>query len=398
MSLTLVHAGKVRELYDAGDDRLVMVATDRISAFDVILEEPIPDKGRVLTAMTVHWLDLLADLVPSHLVSADPADLPPDAALIGGDAGLAAMTELIPSTASPVHFLVPLPGGISPSALDLFGFWTYELRCGHLQWSTAQGRFGRPLRVAGVQHPCPPLTVNVERVTALPTTGGAAQPCISATADLAQTVLDDVSLTLPAAPQTQIWFLLYAQLLRADGEVWRNLLLAKLAGVQPEVNQTFIAPPSQQQSIPVTAAFAQSAIDDILFTLRLPANTPLSVLAVELFNKESLVIQDNYYYPEISALPAGLSASVLKAGGVVGGSPSGALAAPAGSPPTLAQAFDNVGITTAAGNPHRDLLSPATRGAHAFGPPCRRCTRPSLSPEAAGIDAPGTSRGERPSR
>jgi hypothetical protein len=243
------------------------------------------------------------------------------------DAGLAAMTELIPSTASPVHFLVPLPGGISPSALDLFGFWTYELRCGHLQWSTAQGRFGRPLRVAGVQHPCPPLTVNVERVTALPTTGGAAQPCISATADLAQTVLDDVSLTLPAAPQTQIWFLLYAQLLRADGEVWRNLLLAKLAGVQPEVNQTFIAPPSQQQSIPVTAAFAQSAIDDILFTLRLPANTPLSVLAVELFNKESLVIQDNYYYPEISALPAGLSASVLKAGGVVGGSPSGALAA-----------------------------------------------------------------------
>jgi phosphoribosylaminoimidazole-succinocarboxamide synthase len=91
VSLTLVHAGKVRELYDAGDDRLVMVASDRISAFDVILEEPIPDKGRVLTAMTVHWLDLLADLVPSHLVSADPADLPPDAALIGGDAGLAAI-------------------------------------------------------------------------------------------------------------------------------------------------------------------------------------------------------------------------------------------------------------------------------------------------------------------
>jgi phosphoribosylaminoimidazole-succinocarboxamide synthase len=91
VSLTLVHAGKVRELYDAGDDRLVMVATDRISAFDVILEEPIPDKGRVLTAMTVHWLDLLADLAPSHLVSADPADLPPDAALIGGEAGLDAI-------------------------------------------------------------------------------------------------------------------------------------------------------------------------------------------------------------------------------------------------------------------------------------------------------------------
>ena len=57
--LTLVQSGKVRELYDAGDDRLLMVASDRISAFDVIMAEPIPDKGRVLTAMTVSWLDEL---------------------------------------------------------------------------------------------------------------------------------------------------------------------------------------------------------------------------------------------------------------------------------------------------------------------------------------------------
>jgi phosphoribosylaminoimidazole-succinocarboxamide synthase len=87
--MELVHAGKVRELYDAGDDRLVMVASDRISAFDVILAEPIPDKGRVLTAMTVHWLTLLADVAPSHMISVDPADFPPEAARIGGDAGLA---------------------------------------------------------------------------------------------------------------------------------------------------------------------------------------------------------------------------------------------------------------------------------------------------------------------
>ena len=55
---------------------------------------------------------------------------------------------------SPVHFLVPLPDGISPAALDLFGFWSYELRVGHLLWSTAQGRFGRPFSVRGVQRPC----------------------------------------------------------------------------------------------------------------------------------------------------------------------------------------------------------------------------------------------------
>jgi phosphoribosylaminoimidazole-succinocarboxamide synthase len=89
MIMKLVHAGKVRELYDAGGDLLLMVASDRISAFDVVLAEPIPDKGRVLSAMTVYWLDELADLAPSHLVSADPAALPPEAADLGGDAGLA---------------------------------------------------------------------------------------------------------------------------------------------------------------------------------------------------------------------------------------------------------------------------------------------------------------------
>lgn len=91
MSLELVHAGKVRELYDAGDEMFLMVASDRISAFDVILAEPIPDKGRVLTAMTIHWLDLLADVAPSHLVSADPADLPAGAGALAGDGGLDAL-------------------------------------------------------------------------------------------------------------------------------------------------------------------------------------------------------------------------------------------------------------------------------------------------------------------
>jgi phosphoribosylaminoimidazole-succinocarboxamide synthase len=91
MTLQLVHSGKVRELYDAGEGRLLMVASDRISAFDVVLAEPIPDKGRVLTAMTVHWLAGLADLAPSHLISADPADFPAGAAEVGGESGLAGL-------------------------------------------------------------------------------------------------------------------------------------------------------------------------------------------------------------------------------------------------------------------------------------------------------------------
>jgi phosphoribosylaminoimidazole-succinocarboxamide synthase len=74
--LPLVHRGKVRDIYDAGDDRLLMVTSDRISAFDVVMVEPIPDKGRVLTAMTAYWLDQVGDVVPNHLVSTDVADLP----------------------------------------------------------------------------------------------------------------------------------------------------------------------------------------------------------------------------------------------------------------------------------------------------------------------------------
>jgi phosphoribosylaminoimidazole-succinocarboxamide synthase len=89
MSMALLHSGKVRDLYDAGDDLVLMVASDRMSAFDVVMAEPIPDKGRVLTAMTVHWLGELADLAPSHLVSADPADFPPSASALGGEAGIA---------------------------------------------------------------------------------------------------------------------------------------------------------------------------------------------------------------------------------------------------------------------------------------------------------------------
>jgi phosphoribosylaminoimidazole-succinocarboxamide synthase len=72
-----LHAqGKVRDVYDVGEDRLLLVATDRISAFDVVLPDPIPDKGRVLTGMTLYWLDRVRDLVPNHLVSADRRDFP----------------------------------------------------------------------------------------------------------------------------------------------------------------------------------------------------------------------------------------------------------------------------------------------------------------------------------
>jgi phosphoribosylaminoimidazole-succinocarboxamide synthase len=75
--LTHVHSGKVRDLYRTEDGRLVMVASDRISAFDFVLDSTIPDKGRILTAMTAWWFDQLAGIVPNHLLSLDD-DLVPD--------------------------------------------------------------------------------------------------------------------------------------------------------------------------------------------------------------------------------------------------------------------------------------------------------------------------------
>ena len=74
-NLKLVHRGKVRDLYEV-EDKLLMVATDRISAYDVVMNEPIPDKGRVLTRLSLFWFDFLKDIVPNHLITADVDEYP----------------------------------------------------------------------------------------------------------------------------------------------------------------------------------------------------------------------------------------------------------------------------------------------------------------------------------
>jgi phosphoribosylaminoimidazole-succinocarboxamide synthase len=69
--LPLVHSGKVRDVYAVGTDQLLLVASDRLSAYDVILPTAIPDKGAVLTGLSLWWFEQLADVVPNHVVSAD---------------------------------------------------------------------------------------------------------------------------------------------------------------------------------------------------------------------------------------------------------------------------------------------------------------------------------------
>ncbi|MGH9216638.1 MAG: phosphoribosylaminoimidazolesuccinocarboxamide synthase [Acidimicrobiales bacterium] len=94
LGLPHVHSGKVRDIYAVGDDHLLMVTSDRISAFDVVMAEPIPHKGRVLTAMSAFWFAELSDVVPGHLVSTEIADLPPSVQAEAAEADLAGRVML----------------------------------------------------------------------------------------------------------------------------------------------------------------------------------------------------------------------------------------------------------------------------------------------------------------
>ncbi|MGI8308938.1 phosphoribosylaminoimidazolesuccinocarboxamide synthase [Saccharopolyspora hattusasensis] len=88
-----IAAGKVRQLHAVDDEHLLLVASDRISAYDHVLDTPIPDKGRVLTAMSVFWFELLADVTPNHLVAADDPRIPAE---VRGRALLVKRLEMLP--------------------------------------------------------------------------------------------------------------------------------------------------------------------------------------------------------------------------------------------------------------------------------------------------------------
>ena len=100
LPLRLVARGKVRELYEVDADHLLLVASDRLSAYDVVLPTPVPDKGAVLTGLSVWWFGQLADLVPTHLVTARtgayPDVLQPHAAALQGRSMLCRRLSMVP--------------------------------------------------------------------------------------------------------------------------------------------------------------------------------------------------------------------------------------------------------------------------------------------------------------
>jgi hypothetical protein len=306
------------------------------------LTEPVDNsEGDALFARVLaHGADpLLYNATPQTPADSNPP-LPLDPelvrAIIPDDtddrAGLTAMTRLEPSADSPVHFLLPLPPGLDPDDPELFGFWTYELRIGHAGapgdlrwWSTANARFGSPLRVVGVQHPPPGLTCNAGRINIPPASAAAvltaftAPACpfrveqvvpplvpaapapsgpaslVIATASYATPMLNGKHLAgLQEPPHTSMWFLLYAQAVQADGATMRNVLIATEPGVfanraldtiDRALEPYFAAlARNSLKSLNRTAvaAFHQAQVESILASIHLPASSSLSIIAVEL--------------------------------------------------------------------------------------------------------------------
>jgi len=95
IGLPHVYSGKVRELFEVSHDRLLMVATDRVSVFDVVLPDEIPDKGRVLTGVSQYWFEQTAGIVPNHVISSDPTDFPETAGSVQGRAMVVQSTRPI---------------------------------------------------------------------------------------------------------------------------------------------------------------------------------------------------------------------------------------------------------------------------------------------------------------
>jgi phosphoribosylaminoimidazole-succinocarboxamide synthase len=107
-SLPLLSRGKVRDNYAVGDDRLLIVTSDRLSAFDVVMAEPIPDKGWVLNRMALFWFDRLADVVPNHLTGVAPETVvaPDEAAQVAGRSMVVKRLKPIPVEAVVRGYLI----------------------------------------------------------------------------------------------------------------------------------------------------------------------------------------------------------------------------------------------------------------------------------------------------
>jgi hypothetical protein len=193
------------------------------------------------------------------------------------------MQELTVSPTSDRHYLLPLPPGLDAESPELFGFFAYELRVGHdcSRWSTAKARFGHPLRMTGVQHPAPQLRCSVTRN----------ERKVTVAAPYATPVWLGRNLR-PRNPKSVLQGLLYAQVMQADGQGWRNVLLrTKVARIVvphdgPNADQFDSSRALGQLE------FDQDGILNTLKMLGLALDSKLSVLMVELLPEPNTLFED----------------------------------------------------------------------------------------------------------
>jgi hypothetical protein len=193
--------------------------------------------------------------------------------------GLNAMVRPANSTPDSRHWIVPLPEGLIASSPELFGLYTYEIRLGHTEsrWSTAQGRFGPSLRVAGVQHPAPPLMCQAARTEKL----------IRVRAPYATPVYKGRNVR-PLLPKTVLWAVLYARVRQTDGVSWRNLVVSKTVLSHPQEAAGFILPEAANAAVIFgEGAFEFASVRELLRRVGLPETAPLTALAVELFGSSA---------------------------------------------------------------------------------------------------------------
>lgn len=199
--------------------------------------------------------------------------------------GFLTMQRLEPSANSDRHFLLPLPPNTDPGSPELFSFYTYEIRAGHDRgpitdplWLAAQGCFGEPLVLEGVQHPVPELTCSV-----------IAEPdgAIRARAPYASPYVG-LRRVLPNPPNTEIWIVLYARVVQADASTKRN--------IQIDLRRLRIP---RGQRVKDTALFVEgetrwsgTEVREALQLAGLPEATPISALAVELLPEPNGTFQD----------------------------------------------------------------------------------------------------------
>jgi len=235
---------------------------------------------------------LLANVTFDLLENTQEPALPIDPELIrvitsGNDtddkAGLDAMQEMIPAAGSDKYFLIPLPPGLNAASPELFGLFTYEMRAGHKKiWSTAQGRYGRALRATGIQHPAPTLFCTVTRD----------EKTIEVSAPHAMAVLNGRNVTAKP-PKTEIWALLYAQVIQADGLAYRNILLGEkmLVTLNTDQNKQFRI--NKDAVVYSAMNWSNKEVEQVLALMGLPIDSPLSVLCVEMMPKPETYLTIN---------------------------------------------------------------------------------------------------------